>query len=291
MPDYHYHTVDVFTEHRFGGNPLAVFPDAQGLDTATMQALAGELNYSETTFVLPPQDPANSAQVRIFTRTDEMPFAGHPNVGTAFVLAALGRVRGPMLRFEELAGLVEVRLSEDGQGAEIDAPQPLSVKDTLPVAGIAACLSLDPRQIRTEAHLPLCASVGVDFVLVEVAPEALAKAAPDINAYRRLAAGNPHFEGRLSIFLYASEGDDVRARMFAPLAGTWEDPATGSANATLAALRLRLSGGDALAYRAVQGVEMRRPSHLAVRAWRGSDGIRASVGGTCVAMFRGSIAL
>jgi trans-2,3-dihydro-3-hydroxyanthranilate isomerase len=291
MPDYHYHTVDVFTGQRFGGNPLAVFPDAQGLDTATMQALAAELNYSETTFVLPPGDSANTAQVRIFTRTDEMPFAGHPNVGTAFVLAALGRAAGSALRFEELAGLVEVRLSADGRGAEIDAPQPLSVKETLPIGEIAACLSLDPSQLRTTSHPPLRASVGVAFVLVQIAPDALAEAAPDIRAYRRLASGYPHFEGRLSIFLYAADGENVRARMFAPLAGTWEDPATGSANATLAALRLHLSGGDSLAYRAMQGVEMGRPSHLTLRAWRAGDGIRASVGGTCVAMFRGSFAL
>lgn len=291
MSAYDFHTVDVFTRHRFGGNPLAVFPDARGLDTATMQMLAAELNYSETTFVLPPRDPANTAQVRIFNRTHEMPFAGHPNVGTAYVLAALGRAAGPTLRFEELAGLVEVRLSEDRSGAEIDAPQSLSIMDTLPVGEIAACLSLDPAQICTASHSPLRASVGVDFVLVEVSSDALARAAPDILAYRRLAAGQPHFEGRLSIFLYTSNGADVRARMFAPLAGTWEDPATGSANATLAALRLWLSGGDALAYDAVQGVEMRRPSHLSLRAWRTDDGIRASVGGTCVGMFRGSFSL
>lgn len=291
MRDYRYYTVDVFTEHRFGGNPLAVFPDAAGLDTVTMQALAAELNYSETTFVLPPRDPANTAQVRIFNRTSEMPFAGHPNVGTAFVLAQLGRVPGRTLRFEELSGLVEVRLREDGRGADIDAPQPLAVKETLPADGIAACLSLEPHRIVTGDHQPVRASVGIDFVLTEVDGQVLDRAAPDIGAYQRLASQFPQFEGRLSIFLYAREGPDVRARMFAPLAGTWEDPATGSANATLAALRLHLTGGDALSYRAVQGVAMGRPSHLAVRAWRAVDGVRASVGGNCVDVFRGSISL
>lgn len=125
MKQFEYHTVDVFTRHRFGGNPLGVFPDAAGLDTATMQALAAELNYSETTFVLPPRDPANTAQVRIFNRSAEMPFAGHPNVGTAFVLAGLGRGEGDVLRFEEQAGLVEVRIVREAGiciGAEIDAP-------------------------------------------------------------------------------------------------------------------------------------------------------------------------
>lgn len=291
MADYQYLTVDVFTQQRFGGNPLAVFPDAEGLDTATMQALAAELNYSETTFVLPPRDPANTAQVRIFNRTSEMPFAGHPNVGTAFVLAQLGRAAQPVLRFEEIAGMVEVRLNEDGRGAEIDAPQALNVGETLPVDGIADCLCLRRDQVVTANHSPVRASVGVDFVLVEIAPDALAEASPDLSSYRRLAGQFPSFGGRLSIFLYADDGGDVRARMFAPLAGTWEDPATGSANATLAALRLQLSGADELAYRATQGVEMGRPSHLALRAWRADDGVRAGVGGSCVAVFQGSISL
>src|SRR5215472_155353 len=103
-------TVDVFTDQQFGGNPLAVVPDARGLSSAQMQAIAAEFNLSETTFVLPPQDAANTAQVRIFARTSEMPFAGHPNVGTGWVLAGLGRDRAGLLRFEELAGLVEVRV-------------------------------------------------------------------------------------------------------------------------------------------------------------------------------------
>lgn len=294
MASYDYLTVDVFTTSRFGGNPLAVFPDASGLDTTTMQALAAELNYSETTFVLPPRDPANTAQVRIFNRTAEMPFAGHPNVGTAFALASLGRTQGATLRFEEVAGLVEVRLREDAGvvvGAEIDAPQPLRHLGELPAQGIADCLSLDVGQLVLTEHLPTRASVGVDFVLVAVESDALAVAVPDLSAYRRLAAARPDLGGRLSIFLYAQDGPGIRARMFAPLAGTWEDPATGSANATLAALRLSLSGAEKLAYEAVQGVEMGRESRLSLRAWRAGDGARASVGGHCVGMFSGTIAL
>jgi trans-2,3-dihydro-3-hydroxyanthranilate isomerase len=294
MKDYEYFTVDVFTRHRFGGNPLAVFPAAQGLDDATMQALSAELNYSETTFVLPPLDPANTARVRIFNRTSEMPFAGHPNVGTAFTLAALGRVGSGLLRFEELAGLVDVRLTEEGGaviGAEIDAPQPLSMGEELPVADIAACLSLPAGEIVLAEHPPIRASVGVDFVLVAVRPGALAAAMPDLGAYRRLASARPSLSGRLSIFAYAVDGSGIRARMFAPLAGTWEDPATGSANAALAALRLHLSGAATLEYPAVQGVEMGRASHLSLRAWRAADGIRASVSGACVGMFRGTVSL
>lgn len=290
MREYAYHTVDVFTSQRFGGNPLAVFPDARGLDTATMQALAGELNYSETTFVLPPDDPAHTARVRIFNRTAEMPFAGHPNVGTACVLARLGRARGPVLQFEEIAGLVDVRLTGE-DAAEIDAPQPLQLKGELPVDAIAACLSLEAGQIVIRDHQPVRATVGVDFVLVAVEPEALAGAAPDVGAFRRLAASVPELAGRLSIFFYARDGVDIRARMFAPLAGTWEDPATGSANATLAALLLSLVAQESLAFRSVQGVEMGRRSELSLRAWRAADGIRSSVGGSCVPVFRGTVAL
>src|SRR5262244_2061863 len=121
MKAYAFVTVDVFTDRRFGGNPLAVFPDARGLSDDDMQSLAAEFNLSETTFVLPPADPANSARVRIFNRTSEMPFAGHPNVGTGYVLAGLGRARDGLLRFEEIAGLVEVR-ADAGQ-VTIAAPQ------------------------------------------------------------------------------------------------------------------------------------------------------------------------
>jgi trans-2,3-dihydro-3-hydroxyanthranilate isomerase len=294
LTSYDYFTVDVFTKRRFGGNPLAVFPAAEGIDDSMMQALAAEFNYSETAFVLPPADAANTARVRIFNRTAEMPFAGHPNVGTAYVLGRHKLACGPTMRFEENAGLVEVRLLEEAGlvvGAEIDAPQPLSLLEELPPESVADCLSLPRDQILTGDHPPVRASTGVDFVLVAVTPEALTKAAPDLRAYRHLLAQWPQLGERLSIFLYALDGENVRARMFAPIAGTWEDPATGSANATLAALRLHLSGGRSLSYRSVQGVEMGRESHLSLRAWRSDDGVRACVGGTCINMFRGSVTL
>lgn len=293
MTRYNYRTVDVFTDRRFGGNPLAVFPDADGLDTATMQALAAEINYSETTFVLPPDDPANTARVRIFNRTSEMAFAGHPNVGTAFVLAMMGRINGGAARFEGLAGLVEVRGfgSPSARGAEIDAPQPLQLTGEFFAADIAACLALRPDQIQLRKHPPVRASVGIDFVLVAVDFECLGSATPNVNAYRRLVASRPDLRGRLSIFLYAETEDGIRARMFAPLSGTWEDPATGSANAALAALRLSIAGGDSLSYEAVQGVEMGRESRLSLKAHRSADGIRASVAGNCVGVFGGWIDL
>lgn len=296
MRRYAYETVDVFTGTRFGGNQLAVFTDARGLSDAEMQSLAAEMNYSETTFVLPPSDPANTARVRIFTRSHEMPFAGHPNVGTAFVLARHGRDVGGVLRFEEIAGLVTVRVAaEPGgevRGAVIDAPQPLSTSVELPPDRIAACAGLAPGDIVLDAHQPIRASVGVHFVLAQVTSAALAQATPDLSQFRALAQSTPGLEGRLSLFLYARETEsDIRARMFAPLGGTWEDPATGSASATLAALLLSLDGEADARYTLTQGVEMGRPSLLNLTARRTPDGVRATVGGDCVPVFRGEALL
>lgn len=295
MPRFPYETVDVFTDRPFGGNPLAVFTDARGLSDAQMQALAAEMNYSETTFVLPADDPANDARVRIFHRTAEMPFAGHPNVGTACVLARHGRDRDGVLRFEQMAGLVEIAIERNGAGevtgAVIAAPQALSLGIELPAEGIAACASLAPRDIVTAAHQPVQASLGVKFVLAQVAPEVLATATPDLAAFRSLEGQYAELAGRLSLFLYARDGNSIRARMFAPLAGTWEDPATGSASATLGALLLSLDGGDEAAYTITQGVEMGRPSLLNVTSRRAADGFRSRVGGGSVPMFRGEALL
>ncbi|MCX8476139.1 MAG: PhzF family phenazine biosynthesis protein [Sphingomonas sp.] len=291
-----YVTLDVFTDTRFGGNPLAVFTAAEGLSDAEMQALAAEMNYSETTFVLPPSDPANTARVRIFHRTAEMPFAGHPNVGTGYVLAGLRPEAGDVLRFEEIAGLVEIRIARDAEGrptgAEIDAPQPLQVLGTLPAEAIAPCIGLSVADLVTNVHVPTRASVGVDFVLVEVTADALSRALPDIATYRQVAEEHLGAGDRLSVFLYSRDGNQVRARMFSPLSGTWEDPATGSANAALGALLLFFTEYDQISYEVTQGVEMGRPSTLAVRAWRTADGsIRASVGGSCVPVLRGEATL
>lgn len=287
VPTYRFVTVDVFTDRRFGGNPLAVFPDARGLSDAEMQALAAEFNLSETTFVLPPEDPAHTARVRIFNRTAEMPFAGHPNVGTGWVLAREGRDRGGVLLFEEIAGLVEVRA--DGDGATIAAPQPLSLGPEMPVALLAGCIGLDPAEVAVAAHRPVVASVGNSFVVAEVAPDALPRAVPDLARFRRAAAEFTALgPDRLPIYLYAREGDArLRARMFSPLSGTVEDAATGSAATPLAALLLSLSGEAEGRWDIAQGVKMGRPSLLRAAARRGPDGVRATVGGGCVPVLRG----
>src|SRR6202047_793640 len=140
-----FQTVDVFTSDRFAGNPLAVVLNAEGLSAERMHAIAAEFNLAETTFVRPPKDAAHTAQVRIFTPRAEMPFAGHPNVGTAFVLARLGEchgrpIAGETLVFEEIAGLVRMTLLKQGStivGARVAAPQPLVVGDTLSSEAVA----------------------------------------------------------------------------------------------------------------------------------------------------------
>ncbi|MBD0271828.1 MAG: PhzF family phenazine biosynthesis protein, partial [Acetobacteraceae bacterium] len=226
MQFHRFVTVDVFTDRRFGGNPLAVFPDARGLSDADMRALAAEFNLSETTFVLPPEDPANTARVRIFTPAGEIPFAGHPNVGTGFVLAREGRGGADgVLLFEEIAGLVEVRVERDAAGepagATVAAPRPLSLGPEMPVETVAALAGLAAADVVVGAHRPVWASTGNPFFIAEVAGEALARAAPDLGAFRRASAERPERGGRIALHLYARDGGGgggrIRARMFAPL--------------------------------------------------------------------------
>ncbi|MBL0900875.1 MAG: PhzF family phenazine biosynthesis protein [Reyranella sp.] len=297
MRTYPFVTVDVFTQRRFGGNQLAVFPDAHGMSDAEMQSLAAEFNLSETTFVLPPEDPANSARVRIFTRTREMPFAGHPNVGTAYVLAQQGRDSNGKLRFEELAGLVEIDVERGASGAvlgaTIAAPQPLTLGVEMPVSEIAACAGLKESDVRISAHRPVTATLGNPFVIAEVDPAALPRASPDVASFRAAVEREAALNGRLGLYLYAHDGPGkVQARMFAPLGGTFEDAATGSAAGPLGALLLSLTRDQELAVDIHQGMTMGRPSLLRVVARRGpDDGIRATVAGHCVPVLRGEAQL
>lgn len=286
MRTFSFVTVDVFTDRRFGGNPLAVFPDARGMTDAEMQSLAAEFNLSETTFVLPPADPANTARVRIFNRKSEMPFAGHPNVGTAWVL----RDRGAKLRFEEIAGLVEVEIA-DGKPT-IAAPQPLQLGAEMPADLLAGCVGIAAGDVVVKNHKPVLATVGNSFVIAEVTGEALTRAIPDLGrireAHNTYDAAGP---GRLPLYLYAHDGARVRTRMFSPMSGTVEDPATGSAATPLAALLLSLKKDAEHKITVVQGVEMARPSLLLCTAHRAADGIRATVGGSCVPVLKGEVSL
>ena len=296
-----YVTADVFTDRPFGGNPLAVVLEAEGLSTATMQAVAREFGYSETTFVLPPRDPAHAAWVRIFTPTTEIPFAGHPNIGTAMVLARHGlpggEPVGDRMVFEEAAGLVALALTRDASGqvvrAELTAPEPLRRLGPVPAADVAACLSLPVDRLSHASHPPLVATVGLPFVIVELDGAAtLSAARPDLAAFRHALPRH----GSDAVFCYVVTASaparcSVRARMFAPLEDIPEDPATGSASAALTALLGQLSGGDAIEVDIRQGEEMGRPSHIAGQASRTPDGWIARVAGTCVEVMEGTIAV
>src|SRR6185437_13185337 len=292
-----YVTVDVFTDRRFGGNPLAVVLDAEGLTTEQMQGIAREFNYSETTFVLPPLDAAHDAAVRIFTVNSEIPFAGHPNVGTAYVLATRAKSPPARLLFEEKAGLVPVEiLSEGGNvlSAELTAPQPLKRLTQFSADQAAACLSLAAADVRTDRHAPHVISVGLPFLAVElVSREALRHARPNADAFARTS---PVDESD-AVYFYTRdvpEGEkpcDVQARMFHPGAsGLSEDPATGSATAAAAALLAELEGraDGEFKLRIGQGVDMGRPSLLLTRVVkRGGKVVSVHVGGGCAPMMEG----
>src|ERR1700720_4091387 len=226
-----YITVDVFTDRAFGGNPLAVVLDAGGLSPAQMQAISSEFNYSETTFVLPPGDPAHDAQVRIFTVNNELPFAGHPNIGTAFVLATQAARSPARFKFEEGAGLVPVEILLEGDrvvGAELTAPQPLSKFTQFSAEQAAACISLSAADIRTDRHPPQIVSVALPFLVVEVGSrDALRRARPDAAAFAQTLP----CDGAFAVYFYtrdvpeAEKPRDLQARMFFPGSrGLTEDP-------------------------------------------------------------------
>ncbi|ACI56510.1 phenazine biosynthesis protein PhzF family [Rhizobium leguminosarum bv. trifolii WSM2304] len=305
MDTLSYVTVDVFTSTRFEGNPLAVIADARGLSDGAMQRIATEFNYSEVTFVLPPESPENSARVRIFTPTMEVPFAGHPNVGTTYVLGQqaeiFGKPVGEKLRFEEKAGIVEVSLKRNGArvaATAIRAPQPLTVGDTIAEETIARCIGLEPSVIVKTTHAPVFASVGLNFAVAEVSGlEALAAARPNLAGFQA-AAGRQTTSGHdFSLFVYARTSENpwhIRARMFAPLDNVPEDPATGSASAALGAYLVSLAPDADMNVRITveQGVEMGRRSIIALDVVK-SNGIVTDViiSGSCVAVMRGEIIL
>jgi trans-2,3-dihydro-3-hydroxyanthranilate isomerase len=294
-----YITVDVFTDRAFGGNPLAVVLDAGGLSTEQMQAIATEFNYSETTFVLPSADRANDANVRIFTVRSELPFAGHPNVGTAFVLATQAASAPARLKFEEKAGLVPVEiLMSQGKvaGAEFAAPQPLKKGPTVDAMEAAAILSLSASDIRTDRHPPQIASVGLPFLIVEITSrEAVKRAKPDAASFWKTFPA----VGADAVYFYtrdvpaAERPRDQQARMFHPgVAGLSEDPATGSATGAAAAYLAELdaiSGGE-VAMRIGQGFDMGRPSLLLTRVIKKNGTVVSThVGGNCVQMMQGTL--
>jgi trans-2,3-dihydro-3-hydroxyanthranilate isomerase len=296
-----YVTADVFTDRAFGGNQLAVFPDASGIAPRLMPLIAREFNYSETTFVLPPDDAANTARVRIFTPGGELPFAGHPTVGTAHVLAATGIV--PLksewtdIVFEEGVGPVPVRIRADN-GAPVFAQ--LSAAK-LPEFGpkppdrrtLARMLSLDEGDLLSGENEPEVVSCGVPFLFVPLKNrDALGRARVKVDLWE--AALSRFVTSMLFVFTLDPEleGSDVRARMFAPGVGVPEDPATGSAAVALggylAKRTPRFEG--TLKWIVEQGFEMGRPSILEVEVdKRAGEVVASKVGGSSVLVCEGTM--
>ena len=280
--------VDVFSDRAFGGNQLAVFPDAAGIADETMQQLAREFNFSETTFVLPPGDPSRSCRVRIFTPSQELPFAGHPTVGTAAVLASL---RGEkQFVFEEGIGPVTVVVDGEAIRFSLASPRYESSSEAPPAAAIARALSLPDDAIADCWY----GGVGLKFCFVRLAsPELVDRAVLDTAAWADGVAGG---WGQLLYFFAGDFRDGARlhARMFGPGVGVSEDPATGSACASLiASLADRSPERDGTYhFRIDQGVAMGRPSALEGTA-RKEDGqiTEVIVGGQATIVAHGTMTL
>ena len=292
---YQYFTCDVFTETRFGGNPLAVLPKADGLSAHQMQQIAREFNLSETAFVFP-AEAGHTCKVRLFTPALEIPFAGHPNVGTAFVLATIGELGDirslSEVTFEEEAGLVRIGLhSTNGKIAscELRAPQLVSFGQTVSAAAVASALSLAKEDILTNAHQPQVVSVGLPFVFTELKDVlALERCRVDLQGFAEI----PGVIKDVYVYTWQPGEARIQARMFAPLTGVPEDPATGSAACALAGLLTHLNkqASGVFAYQVGQGIEMGRSSTLLARAEKTNGAVTATwVGGSCVMVSDGFI--
>jgi trans-2,3-dihydro-3-hydroxyanthranilate isomerase len=299
MRSFQFYTCDVFTGDRFGGNQLAVFPDARDLDPALMQPIAREFNFSETTFVLPPSDAANTRRVKIFTPGGELQFAGHPTVGTAFVLATIGAIplQGAETKIvlEEGVGPIPVTIrQEKGKAgfAQLSVAQlPLVGPPAPPAPDLAKCLCLDAADMMTGEWGPEGRSCGTPFLMVPVRNrQALARARVNMDAWDAVLGS--YWTNK--VFFFCSEpelkGSHYRARMFAPAIGVPEDPATGSACAGFAGY---LADRDArkdgtLAWRVEQGFEMGRPSLLDLEVDKQNGAVTAvRVGGNSVLVSKG----
>lgn len=295
---HRFFTLDVFTDRVFGGNQLAVFPDAANVPTERMQDIAREFNFSETVFVLPPDDPAHARRLRIFTPGAELPFAGHPTVGTAHLLAATGSV--PTIEgdnsfvLEEGVGPVRVTVRKE-QGAVVFAQLSVAkLPERLGAAtpeAIAEALSLSSADFPDDGVGPVAFSCGMPFLCARLR---------DVDAVSRAELNHPAWDRALApsgtneLFFFAEggrlPGADVHGRMFAPGLGVPEDPATGSAVAALAGYLVALEkpADGTRKWIVEQGVEMGRPSliHLEADVADGAiSGVR--VGGQSVIVTEG----
>jgi trans-2,3-dihydro-3-hydroxyanthranilate isomerase len=292
-----YLTLDVFTARPFGGNQLAVFPDARGIPDALLQDITREFNFSEVTFCYPPADAANTRGVRIFTPGGELPFAGHPVVGTAAALALADGVAGEAFRFELGVGVVPVEVRAESASlawARLSAVKMPEVGPPVPtLTTLAEMLSLEPADVLGGALSPQAVSCGAPFLIVP-----LRSVAAVSRAKLRLDRWEPvlrkSWAPDLLVVARDPEGgsEHWRARMFAPALGIAEDPATGSAAAAFGGwLALKDPRADArCAWTIDQGIEMGRPSRLEVEAEKGGGKVTAvRVAGHAVLMGSGEL--
>jgi trans-2,3-dihydro-3-hydroxyanthranilate isomerase len=293
-----YEVWDVFTDRAFGGNQLAVVIDARDIPGGEMQAIAREFGYSETVFVLPPE-AGGTARARIFTPGSELPFAGHPTIGTATCLARRGQIFGTpvpaRLVLEEGVGPIVCNTGTSGGtwSAAFVSEAPFTVLGECDPPSIAACLGLEADDIRRSAHPPRMASKGLPFVFAELRDRpALARAKPVAAGFETAARGFAGKAGFFSVATYVrTSAQSAAMRVFAPLDGIPEDPATGSAAAALAALLCELEGAP-VTLAIDQGVEMGRPSRIDVTAERLSPDLsRVTVAGTAVPVMSGVLHL
>ena len=297
-----YTTLDVFTRDRFGGNPLAVVFDADRLDDTQMQRIAREFNLSETVFLMQPGNPSHSAAVRIFTPLNELPFAGHPTVGTAVLLAerragAISDEHDAIVTLEQKIGVVRVgvRLKPNEAGfAEFDAPKrPKDAGALPPVEKLAAGLGLIPSEVGFENHRPRCFAAGPAFAMVPVATR---------QAISKARVAQPHWaaafeeQGIVGAYLYTRQcvhtTSSFHARMFAPSMGVDEDPATGSAAICLAGAVHHFDDFPDGTHkkRIEQGYDMGRPSLLLISSVvRGGELETVRIGGHAVRVCEGHI--
>ena len=300
MRKLHYHLIDVFTNRPFGGNQLAVYTNGRGLSGALMQAIAKEMNFSETTFVLPPRDPANDYHVRIFTPASELPIAGHPTVGTSFVLARERMIEHEgdeaNIVLEEGVGPVPVRIElKDGEPVFAEMRQPLPTfgpvfEDT---RTLAEMLSVEASALADTGLPAQVVGCGQPFLFVPLR---------DLESVRRIRLRLDVWERALggfaaqNVFVFTREveheGSTVHSRMFAPELGIGEDAATGAASGPLGCYLVRHklfpSNGGASDFTSEQGIEMGRPSFIKIRIEHDADRITAvRVGGECVFMGEG----
>ena len=299
--DLEFYTVDVFSNKIFGGNPLAIFTNTDDISTDLMQSIASEVNYSETVFIQKPKNKDNTAKVKIFTPKNELPFAGHPNVGAGFLLSYFpnlipGNYSKNKMVFEEIAGLVNVIPQYNGAtvvGSKIEAPNKFHKLETVPTSAIQNCIETNEGSIITSNDPPVVAGVGLDFVIAEVQnEEILNNARCNISAFSEADKNFSYGDDFFSLMIYyRGNQQNIFARVFAPLSGIVEDAATGSACGALGALLASQNNdrNNKYNYKIHQGEMIGRPSLINVSILKEKGQIkRTYISGECVLVSKGN---